>query len=157
MAANELRAGPGTRITLHFTVSLTDGTVVDSTRERAPATFTWGDGSLLPGFEQALKGLTAGERRSVFLQPEQGFGEPNPDNVQHFPRRTFSVDTEPEPGLVLQFADATGGEVPGVIQSVDEDWVTVDFNHPLAGRDLNFEVEIIDVRAVGEGTVRFRG
>lgn len=140
-------AGPDREITLHFTVSLMDGTVVDSTRERRPATFVWGDGSLLPGFESAIRGLRPGDRRSAYLSPEQGFGERNPDNVQHFRDHTFDPSLELVPGTVVNFADVAGAELPGVITGTDEDgWVTVDFNHPLAGRELTFSVEIIDVR-----------
>lgn len=139
------RAGPDKVITLHFTVSLMDGTVMDSTRNKGPATFVWGDGSLLPGFERAILGLAPGDRRSAFLSAEQGFGERNPDNVQYFTAATFSTGVDPEPGVVVNFADASGAELPGVITEVDDEWVTVDFNHPLAGRDLTFEVEIIDV------------
>ncbi len=154
MSTETRRAGPGTRITLHFTVSLADGAVMDTTRNGEAATFTWGDGSLLQGFEQALSGLAPGDRRSVFIQADQGFGPHNPDNIQHFPRKDFARHQSLEPGLVMEFTDASGAGVPGVIQSADEQWVTVDFNHPLAGRDLNFEVEIIDVRPADEQGVR---
>lgn len=146
MTPTERCVGPDMSITLHFTVSLMDGTVMDSTRDREPATFVWGDGSLPPGFERVILGLRAGDRRSAVLQPEQGFGERNPDNVQHFRTNTFSPDMELSPGVVVNFRDASGGELPGVITDCDDDWVTVDFNHPLAGRDLHFEVEIIDVQ-----------
>lgn len=142
----EHSVGPDMEITLHFTVSLMDGTVMDSTRERKPATFVWGDGSLLPGFEKAILGLKPGDQRSVYLSPEQGFGERNPDNVQHFRDNTFDPSLELQPGTVVNFADASGAELPGVIMQVEGDWVSVDFNHPLAGRELTFSVEIIDVR-----------
>jgi FKBP-type peptidyl-prolyl cis-trans isomerase SlpA len=139
------RVGPEREITLHFTVSLMDGTVMDSTRDKRPATFVWGDGSLLPGFERAILGLKPGDRRSVFIDAENGFGPRNPDNVQSFRDHTFSPDLELKPGVVVNFADASGAELPGVITGHEDGWVTVDFNHPLAGRDLTFEVEIIDV------------
>ncbi len=136
--------GPGKRVTLHFSVALSEGAVVDSTRERGvPAEFTVGDGSLLPGFEKAVLGLRAGDRRSVFIDAKRGFGEWNPDNVQTFTRIQFS-GMELEPGLMISFADK-GGELPGVVKELDEETVTVDFNHPLAGRDLVFEVDIIRV------------
>lgn len=140
-----LTVGPERRITLHFSVRLMDGTVMDSTREKGPASFVWGDGSLLPGFERAIAGLKPGDQRSVYIDAEQGFGPRNPDNVQYFRRSTFDTGAAPEPGVVMNFSDASGAELPGVITDVDADWVTVDFNHPLAGRDLTFEVEILDV------------
>jgi FKBP-type peptidyl-prolyl cis-trans isomerase SlpA len=153
-----LRAGPDMRITLHFSIRFMDGTPVDSTAGKPPASFVWGDGSLLPGFERALSGLKAGDKRSVFIDAKSGFGERNEDNIQHFPRHTFADDMELAPGVVVSFADAARAELPGVIQSVDNEWVTVDFNHPLAGRDLTFEVEIVSVeRHVPEQAVQLQG
>ena len=134
-----LRAGPQTRITLHFAVRLMDGTEMDSTYGGEPAAFSWGDESLMPGFERVILGLKAGDKRSVFIDAASGFGEYNEQNRQHFKRSTFSAD-DVEVGTVMNFADAAGAELPGVIAELDDDWVTVDFNHPLAGRDLTFEV-----------------
>lgn len=153
-----VRAGPGMRVTLHFAVRLADGTELDSNFGRAPASFVWGDESLLPGFEAALRGLKAGDRRSVFLTADKAFGERNDDNIQHFRRDVFDPDIRLAPGVVVNFRDASGAELPGVIQSLDEeDWVSVDFNHPLAGRDLTFEVEILAVeRHVPEQPVQIR-
>ncbi|KAF0804775.1 peptidyl-prolyl isomerase [Alcanivorax xiamenensis] len=143
--SDELRIGPQTRITLHFAVRLMDGTELDSTFAGEPASFVWGDGSLLPGFERAILGLKAGDRRSVFIDAESGFGEYNEQNVQHFRRDTFAAPDGMEVGTVMNFADAAGAELPGVVSALDEQWVTVDFNHPLAGRELTFEVEIVRV------------
>ena len=140
-----LKAGPQTRITLHFAVRLMDGTEMDSTFGGEPASFSWGDESLLPGFERALLGLRAGDRRSVYLDAESGFGDHNEQNVLQYRRDTFADQSKLEVGLVMGFTDASGSEVPGMVAALDEEWVTVDFNHPLAGRDLTFEVEIIKV------------
>ena len=138
--------GPGTEVTLHFSVKLEDGSVVDSTFDTKPATFTVGDKNLLDGFEKVLFGLTAGDRDSFTLQPEQGFGQHNPNNIQAIPRESFELDVELEEGLMLSFADANGQELPGLVAEFDNESVTVDFNHPLAGRNLVFDVEIIDVK-----------
>ncbi|PKM21508.1 MAG: peptidylprolyl isomerase [Gammaproteobacteria bacterium HGW-Gammaproteobacteria-14] len=140
-----LRAGPAMRITLNFAVRLMDGTELDSTFDREPASFVWGDESLLPGFERALLGLKAGDKRSVYIEAENGFGAYNPDNVQQFRGDEFDDAVEISVGTVVNFRDAAGAELPGVITLMEDDWVTVDFNHPLAGRDLTFEVEIIAV------------
>src|SRR5690606_8536869 len=118
---------------------------VDSTFERAPATFTIGDGSLLQGFERRLYGLTAGRRERFSIPSQDAFGQPNPANVQHFKRSQFAADMELHEGLVISFADASKAELPGVVKSFDADSVVVDFNHPLAGRTIDFDVEIIDV------------
>lgn len=144
---SEYRIGEGMEVTLHFTLKLEDGTVVDSTREKQPATFQVGDGNLPPGFESPLTGLTDGDSGSYTILPEHAFGQHNPQNVQRIPRDSFE-GPELEEGLVMSFADAAGGELPGVVASIDEKQVEVDFNHPLAGRTLTFEVEVIEVRPV---------
>lgn len=147
-----LKIGPGTRINLHFRLSLDDGSEVDSTFNKAPASFVYGDGSLLPGVERQLVGLSAGETGSFQIAPEDAFGQPNPSNVQQFSRGEFGLDVPLEPGLVLSFADAKQQELPGVVSKVEGEWVTIDFNHPLAGRTLVFDVEIIAVMAEGAST-----
>lgn len=140
--------GPGTRVTLHFSILLSSGEEVDSTWQRKPATFEVGDGNLPAGFERALQGLVAGEQRRLTIPPEDGFGMPNPDNVQSLDRSAFPADMALEPGLVVSFADAARAELPGVVKRIDGDLIEVDFNHPLAGHTLLFEVSIIRVEAV---------
>ncbi|TFH87056.1 FKBP-type peptidyl-prolyl cis-trans isomerase [Billgrantia azerbaijanica] len=142
---SDYRIDEGMEVTLHFTLKLEDGTVVDSTRDKAPATFAVGDGNLPPGFEHPIKGLAAGESGSFEITPEHAFGQHNPQNVQLLKREDFQ-DMEPEVGTVMSFADPAGGELPGVIARVDDVQVEVDFNHPLAGRTLTFEVDVIDVK-----------
>jgi FKBP-type peptidyl-prolyl cis-trans isomerase SlpA len=149
MNEDVLRVGLDRRITLNFSVSLMDGTVLDSTWGGSPATFQYGDGSLLPGFERAIVGLKAGDRRSVIIESANGFGLRNEENVQEIPRNRFAEDLALEQGLMISFANAgDGGELPGVVQQVSGDRVIVDFNHPLAGRDLTFDVEIISITSV---------
>jgi len=142
----ELRIGPDREVTLHFAIKLENGDVVDSTFDKQPATFRFGDGNLLPGFELAIQGLKAGDKRSLVIEPESGFGQPNPQNLQTMPRGQF-IDMELGEGLLVIFRDAAGGELPGVVKAFDAQQVTVDFNHPLAGKTLTFEVEIIEVKA----------
>jgi len=141
----ELRIGPERQVTLHFALKLDSGDVVDSTEGKQPAVFKVGDGNLLPGFEQALFGLKAGDRRSIAIEPEHGFGQPNPQNLQVMPRGNFE-GMELSEGLLIIFSDAANAELPGVVKAFDEQQVTIDFNHPLAGKPLTFEVEIIDVQ-----------
>lgn len=142
---SETRIGHDSEVTLHFTVKLPGGEVVDSTSGKSPASFKVGDGSLLPGFEQSLFGLKAGDQRSFEIEPERGFGPGNPQNIQSVPRGQFN-EMELEPGLLVIFQDAAGGEMPGVVKTVHDNTVDVDFNHPLAGKTITFEVEIISVR-----------
>lgn len=141
----------GSTITLHFALLLEDGQVVDSTFEREkPASFVFGDGSLLPSVEANLLGLRSGDKETFALAPEQAFGQRNPANIQRFPRSQFSADMELYEGSVISFADAARAELPGVVTSFDDERVEVDFNHPLAGRSLLFKVEILEVQAQGE-------
>lgn len=142
----DLRIGPDREVTLHFAIKLQSGEVVDSNFDKSPATFRVGDGNLLPGFEQALYGLKAGDRRTLPIEPEQGFGRPNPQNVQIMPRSQFE-GMELSEGLLVIFSDASSSEMPGVVREFDDNQVTIDFNHPLAGKSLAFEVEIIDIKA----------
>lgn len=132
----------GTRVYLNFSVSLEDGSEVDSNFGGDPVDFAVGDGSLLPGFERRLFGMTAGQRQMFRVPPEDAFGQPNENNVQRLPRQQFEDDVELEIGLVFSFADASGGELPGMIIAFDDDEVTVDFNHPLSGRTILFDVQV---------------
>jgi FKBP-type peptidyl-prolyl cis-trans isomerase SlpA len=143
----EQRIGPDKQVTLHFALKLDNGDVVDSTFDKKPATFKVGDGNLLPGFEQAIYGLKAGDKRSLSIAPEQGFGQGNPQNVQVMPRSQFQ-DMELSEGLLVIFNDAANAELPGVVKTFDDNQVTIDFNHPLAGKSLSFDVEIIEVKAL---------
>lgn len=144
----ELAIGPGTKITLHFALQLDNGDMVDSNFERDPAIFTVGDGNLLPGFEKALFGMMEGEHKTLVIKPEDGFGQRNPNNIQEIARSQFSPDLELSEGLMLSFADAQKTELPGVVQRYDDEVVVVDFNHPLAGRDILFEVAILKIEPV---------
>ncbi|MDF3193907.1 MULTISPECIES: FKBP-type peptidyl-prolyl cis-trans isomerase [unclassified Pseudomonas] len=143
----DVRIGPDREVTLHFALKLDNGDVVDSTFDKKPATFKVGDGNLLPGFEQAIYGLKAGDKRSLSISPEQGFGQGNPQNIQIMPRSQFQ-DMELSEGLLVIFNDAANAELPGVVKAFDDSQVTIDFNHPLAGKALSFDVEIIEVKAL---------
>ena len=137
----------GTRVYLNFSVSLEDGSEVDSNFGGEPVAFVVGDGSLLPGFERLLFGMSAGQRQLFQVAPEDGFGQPNENNVQYLPRAQFE-DDELEIGLMYSFADAGGGELPGLIVGFDDEEVTIDFNHPLAGRNILFDVLVHRVEPV---------
>ena len=147
MTAIDVPVSEGTRVFLNFSVSLEDGSEVDTNFGGDPVDFVVGDGSLLPGFERRLFGMSAGERQMFTVPPEDAFGQPNDNNLQYLPRQQFDDDTELEIGLVYSFADAGGGELPGMIIAFDDEEVTVDFNHPLAGRTILFDVLIHRVEA----------
>ena len=135
----------GSRITLNFSLELENGNVVDSTFDSHPASMVVGDGNLPAGFEKYILGLKAGFRGVFTVAPEDAFGQHNASNIQRVERGRFAPDMEIAEGLMMSFADAAGGELPGVISEYDDESVTVDFNHPLAGKTLAFEVEIISV------------
>lgn len=153
----EIRITDGSTVSLHFEVSLPNGTVIDSTFGRdKPVTLTIGDESLLAGFEQVLINLKAGDTRTAHLPPDQAFGDWNGGNVQSFPRAKFSL-SEPNPavGMMMEFADKGQNTLAGVISEVTEDEVKVDFNHPLAGQDVLFKVKIFKVTPKGESGLKF--
>ena len=144
---NTMPVSEGTRVFLNFSLSLDDGSEVDTNFGGDPVDFVIGDGSLLPGFERLIFGMSAGERQMFTVLPEDAFGQPNDNNVQFIDRDNFDEDTELEIGMVYSFADAAGGEVPGVLIAFDDEQVTVDFNHPLAGRTILFDVLVHRVEA----------
>ncbi|GAB1267299.1 FKBP-type peptidyl-prolyl cis-trans isomerase [Aurantivibrio infirmus] len=142
---NPLSIGPGTQVTLHFSLKLEDGSIVDSNFDAKPATFVVGDENLLVGFEKLLIGLNSGHKDSFTVPPEDAFGQRNPNNIQELKREDFADDVELSEGLVVSFADANKQELPGVVSEFNDDIVVVDFNHPLAGRNIIFDVEILSV------------
>ncbi|MFK7733366.1 MAG: peptidylprolyl isomerase [Pseudomonadales bacterium] len=133
------------KIRLNFALSLEDGSEIDSNMDQTACEFTYGDGSLLPGFERALLGLSSGDKASITLTPENAFGEWQEDREHSFQKSALS-EYDLEPGLVISFADPSG-ERPGVVKSVEADRVLIDFNHPLAGKVIQFDVHIHSVEA----------
>ena len=135
----------GDRLTLNFSLALEDGSVIDSNFEGDPVQLTIGDGNMLPGFEAALSQFLPGAKSTTTIDCEQAFGEYNEDNVQRFKPTDFDGSIEIAEGLVVGFSDPAGGELAGVVRSIDSDYITVDFNHPLAGRRILFTVLIHSV------------
>ena len=154
--SSEVPIGPGTRVKLIFSLKLENGDLVDSTGDKG-AEFTVGDGNLLPGFERALFGLQAGDKKLLWISPEQGFGEPNEENIQRIKRSQFQSNMALTEGLMMSFADAQNTELPGVILSVGDQYVEVDFNHPLSGKTLQFDVQILAVEQVSNEILRVSG
>ena len=142
---NKLIVGPGVQVTLHFSLKLQDGTVVDSNFDGKPATFVVGDGNMIPGFEKVMHGFEEGDTESFVITPEQGFGQHNPSNVQAIDRDQFPEDVELSQGLMLNFADAKSNTMPGVVREFNDKEVTIDFNHPLAGREIVFDIHILSL------------
>lgn len=141
----------GSLVKLHFEVTLENGTVIDSTFGReSPVTLTIGDESFLPGFEQVLMNLRAGDTRSAHLDPEQAFGDWNPDNIQTFSSAQFALVADtPEVGMLIEFEDKGKNTLPGTVSAIHDDDIEVDFNHPLAGQSILFKVKIFKVTPPG--------
>ncbi|HFD80820.1 MAG TPA: peptidylprolyl isomerase [Gammaproteobacteria bacterium] len=139
--------GMGSRVTLHLELRLQDGMVVESTFGDEPLSLVLGDGTLDRGLELALLGLRAGDRQTLTLMPGQAFGTRDQAAVQVVERARFPRDMSLEPGQIIGFTTDEGEELAAAVVAVDGDEVTVDFNHPLAGRQIEFEVEILSTEA----------
>ena len=133
-------------VLLHFTLKLEDGSVAESTSASGkPALFRLGDGSLSAALEQELLGLKAGDKHAFTLEPEAAVGAVSPDLIQYFSRRDFINAGEPEIGAIMLFTGMGGSEMPGVIREISGDSITVDFNHPLAGHQVHFDIDVLEV------------
>ncbi|WP_319783347.1 FKBP-type peptidyl-prolyl cis-trans isomerase [Oceanisphaera sp. IT1-181] len=138
--------GNQSEVLFHFTLTLADGSVADSTKlQGKPAKLKMGDGSLTANFEACLLGLTAGDQHSFELGPDDAFGPVNPNNIHYMERRQFAAELDLSEGAIVAFTQPNGAEIPGIIRDVAGDSVTVDFNHPLAGQRVTFDVEILTV------------
>jgi FKBP-type peptidyl-prolyl cis-trans isomerase SlpA len=136
-------------ITLYFELSLSNGDIVDSNFDDQPATFNFGDGSLLPEFEKQLLGLTPGEQGEFTVSHTLAFGAHSQDNIHFFPTSKFP-DIELKEGVMINFTGPDDNNVTGVVIEIKDNMVTIDFNHPLAGRDIIFKVDIVDVAATND-------
>jgi len=131
--------------TLHYTLRDEQGTVIDSSSGRAPLSYLHGKGNIIPGLEQALVGKAAGDKLDVTVQPEQGYGRRDERLVQIVARNLFGEVAELKPGMQVRASGPQGARLVNVVR-VERDFVTVDGNHPLAGRTLHFSVEVAEVR-----------
>ncbi len=145
MNAVRPRIGIRSTVVMHFSLELEDGTVVESTFGDEPHQMQMGDGTLVKGLELALYGLRPGDRERLHVEPRFAYGAWDPAYLQTLPRATFSSELVLEPGTVIAFEGPEGEEIPGTIVQVMDEEVRVDFNHPLAGRDIVFEVEVVEV------------
>lgn len=137
-------AHEGDTVKVHYVGTLEDGTVFDSSVDRDPIEFTIGEQQVIPGFESAVVGLTVGETRSVTVAPEDGYGPRMSDRVVVVDRDKLPKGLMPKPGMMLE-GRAPEGTVVFTVTGVRDDDVTLDANHPLAGKSLHFEVELIEI------------
>jgi FKBP-type peptidyl-prolyl cis-trans isomerase SlpA len=139
------RVTPQSEVAVSFTLALTDGTLVDQATEDEPFRFFLGDGSLLPNLESLLIGLEQGTSGRFFIPPEEGFGFADPLNVHKIDRAEFDQAMALKVGDIVGFNTPSGEEIPGQVVALDDAQVTVDFNHPLSGQTIVFEVKIEQV------------
>jgi FKBP-type peptidyl-prolyl cis-trans isomerase SlpA len=136
---------PGSKVVMHFSITLEDGTVAENSFDGEPLGFTMGDGTLNEGFELGLYGMKAGDEDTMVMLPEQTFGFHDPENIHEMPITDFDSDMQLDEGVIIGFTTPAGDEVPGMIKEVGRDTVRVDFNHPLAGHELTYKVKILKV------------
>lgn len=138
-------AEDGDRVKVHYTGTLDDGTVFDSSRERDPLEFELGAQQVIPGFEEAVRGLEVGDSVEVSLAPEEGYGQRNDELMVDVARSDLPEGLDPEVGQTLEVRTEDDEPMAAWVAEIGEDAITVDLNHPLAGRELNFEVELVEL------------
>ena len=136
----------GSSVTMHFAIRLSDGMVVEDSFDNEPITFVMGDETLDKGLELALFGLKPGDRQTLTLMPGQAFGARDESALKSLPIDQFPSDIELEEGQIIGFTGENREELAGAVIEIQGQQVKVDFNHPLAGREIEFEVEILDVK-----------
>lgn len=134
----------GDKVKVHYTGTLSDGTEFDSSRDRAPLEFTLGEGSIIPGFEKAVAGHETGDKIKVVIPPEDAYGDADPDLVFTVARAQVPDTIPLKVGTPLQLSNEQGA-MDVVITEVGPEEITLDANHPLAGKELVFEIEVVDV------------
>jgi len=134
----------GETVRVHYRGTLADGSEFDSSTGSDPLEFTLGDGMVIPGFESAVSDLAVGESATVTLGVEDAYGPRNDEALQQFPREAFG-DMEPVVGIVVGLQGPNGEEAAATIAEVGDETVTLDFNHPLAGQELTFELTLVEI------------
>jgi len=135
----------GSTVKVHYTGQLKDGSVFDSSLQKDPLEFTMGQGQLIPGFEKAIEGLSVGDTTTANIPAAEAYGEPNPEMVVEVEKGQLPDELEPEVGLQLQLNQPNGQAIPVQITAVGDEKVTLDANHPLAGQDLTFQIEVVEI------------
>ena len=136
----------GNTVSVHYRGTLNDGTEFDSSHSRGePLSFQVGAGQMISGFDAALPGMAVGETKSITLTPDQAYGESNPEAITDVPKTSFPPDFNFQVDAMVQGQNDMGQPVVGTINEVKENDVTIDFNHPMAGKDLNFEIELVSI------------
>lgn len=139
------QAKTGDTVHIHYTGRLGDGTVFDSSRDRDPLTFTLGEGQVIPGFEAAVTGMETGQSKTTEIPSDEAYGPRRPEMEMSMPRSQFPDGMNPEVGQQLQMQTPDGQAVPVMVTGTSEEAIDLDANHPLAGQDLTFDIELVKV------------
>jgi FKBP-type peptidyl-prolyl cis-trans isomerase 2 len=135
----------GSQVSIDYTLTV-DGNVVDTSEGKQPLEYTQGQGQIIPGLEKALEGLEEEVTTKVTVAPEDAYGARNQELVTEVTKDKLGEDIDPQVGMVLQLQDAQGQPMPGTITVVKDDTIILDFNHPLAGKELTFDVTVVSVK-----------
>jgi FKBP-type peptidyl-prolyl cis-trans isomerase 2 len=138
-------AKTGDTVRIHYTGTLDDGTTFDTSSGRAPLEFTVGSGQIIPGLDRAIAGMSVGEKKTVDVPAAEAYGDRNPEGVQSVPRTEVPDHIPLDPGTQLEVQTGDGRTLPVTVADVTEEKVVLDANHPLAGKDLTFEVELVEI------------
>lgn len=135
----------GDTVAIHYTGRLDDGTVFDSSQDRDPLRFTLGEGKVIPGFENAVEGMETGQKKTTTIPPEDAYGPRRDELVLNVPREQVPEEMDPQPGERLRMQSSEGNTFDVVVAEKREDALVLDANHPLAGRELTFDIELVEV------------
>jgi peptidylprolyl isomerase len=135
----------GDTVKVHYHGKLTNGTTFDSSEGRAPLEFEVGGGMVIPGFDQGVTGMTVGEKKTIHIPADEAYGPKQEEMIMEFPKDRFPEDMVPEVGMQLNMSNGQGQNFPVIIADVREEVVILDANHPLAGEDLIFDLELVDI------------
>ncbi len=135
----------GSKVKVHYTGKLNDGSVFDSSVNREPLAFTVGAGEMIKGFDTGVLGMKAGDKKTVTLSPDEAYGQPREDMVIKVAKENIPEDIKPQVGMNLSMNTQDGRQVPVVVSDVSDAEITLDANHPLAGKELTFEIEMVEV------------
>ncbi|WP_417516314.1 FKBP-type peptidyl-prolyl cis-trans isomerase [Minwuia sp.] len=141
------QATSGDTVRVHYTGTLDDGTQFDSSAGREPLEFELGSGQVIAGFDNALDGMTVGEKKTVTIPAAEAYGPHDPSLFHKVPREQMPDEIELETGMALQASDQAGNPISFVVAEFDDATVTLDANHPMAGKDLTFDLELVEVKA----------
>ncbi len=135
----------GDTVRVHYHGKLTDGSTFDSSEGRDPLEFTVGNGQVIKGFDDALVNMQPGDKKTVNIPVDQAYGHRNDDMIMEYPKAEFPADMNPQVGMELHMSDNMGNVFPVVVTAVEEETVLLDANHPLAGQDLTFDIELVSI------------